>query len=161
MMAEGKHRRDKYPELRRKIEKIVDAGESREEKLSRVCKLLRDEVGIFDWVGFYLAEEDDRRLVLGPFAGEPTEHRSIESGDGVCGQVAESEDIQIVQDVSREENYLSCSPEVQSEIVVPIFLGGKFIGELDIDSHTRSAFKAEDEKFLEGVVRQVMKVFDA
>jgi putative methionine-R-sulfoxide reductase with GAF domain len=36
------------------------------------------------------------------------------------------------------------SLETKSEIVVPIFVGGKVVGELDIDSHSASAFQEED-----------------
>lgn len=38
---------------------------------------------------------------------------------------------------------------MQSEIVVPIRANGKIVGEIDIDSHDRKAFGAEDRSFLE------------
>ena len=48
-------------------------------------------------------------------------------------------------------NYLSCSPSVQSEIVVPIMKGEEFLGELDIDSHLIDPFSKEDEDLLQGI----------
>jgi L-methionine (R)-S-oxide reductase len=45
----------------------------------------------------------------------------------------------IVDDVSPAPRYLACSLETRSEIVVPIQLNGKIVGEIDIDSHTRNA----------------------
>lgn len=39
----------------------------------------------------------------------------------------------MVQDVSEEAKYLSCSPKVRSEIVVPVLREGEIVGELDID----------------------------
>ncbi|MBE0520488.1 GAF domain-containing protein [Candidatus Bathyarchaeota archaeon] len=61
----------------------------------------------------------------------------------------------MVQDVSKETNYLSCSPNVKSEIVIPIFKNGEIVGELDIDSHTPSPFTDEDREFLEKVCEMV------
>ena len=61
--------------------------------------------------------------------------------------------------MSKEVNYLSCSPEVKSEIVIPLIKDGEIIGELDIDSHKLSRFTEEDRKFLEEVARLVNELF--
>lgn len=131
---------------------------SRDEKLRRVCELLASQVPHYDWVGFYLVGERGDELVLGPFVGEPTEHVRIPFGRGVCGRAAVELRTIVVQDVSKETNYLACSPLVKSEIVVPIFKEGKFVGELDIDSHELAPFTEEDRKFLEKVAEVVSKI---
>jgi len=56
-------------------------------------------------------------------------------------------------------NYLSCSPRVRSEIVVPILRNGEILGELDIDSHALAAFSEEDRVCLEEVCEAVGDVF--
>lgn len=117
---------------------------------------MRNHVSYYDWVGFYFVE--DGKLKLGPFVGEPTEHVEIPFGVGICGQAAEREKTFVVQDVSKETNYLSCSPKTKAEIVVPIFKDGRIIGELDIDSHSFSPFSEEDRRFLEKVCELVSKV---
>ena len=100
-----------------------------------------------------------KELLLGPFEGEPTEHVKISFSRGICGKAAEIKKTFVVQDVSKETNYLSCSPKVKSEIVVPIFKNGKIAGELDIDSHTPSPFTDEDKAFLEKICEMVSKLF--
>ncbi|MCK4232178.1 GAF domain-containing protein, partial [candidate division WOR-3 bacterium] len=55
-------------------------------------------------------------------------------GHGICGQAAERKQTFIVPDVAAETNYMSCSPTVKSEIVLPILKAGEVLGELDIDS---------------------------
>ncbi|WP_299578126.1 GAF domain-containing protein [uncultured Sunxiuqinia sp.] len=115
----------------------------------RVCQLLKEKVYHYDWVGFYLLK--DGLLELGEYAGKPTDHTQIAIGKGVCGQVAEKKETIIVQDVSQEANYIACSLDVQSEIVVPILRNGEFIAELDIDSHSPAPFTQEDQDFLEQV----------
>lgn len=152
-------KRQVFEKLLFEIEKILSLEVPKEEKLKKICKLLRDNVPYYNWVGFYFVDkEKGNELVLGPFVGEPTEHVRIPFGRGVCGRAAVNGRTIIIQDVSRENNYLSCSPKVRSEIVVPIFKDGNFIGELDIDSHFLSPFTDEDRGFLEKVSETVSKV---
>ena len=109
-----------YTQLLKEIDTFIVSEESRTDILFNTCKLLRNNVYHYDWVGFYLLDENQSKLILGPFTGKPTEHTEIPVGKGVCGQVAESKKLKIVQDVSQEGNYIACSLDVQSEIVVPI-----------------------------------------
>jgi L-methionine (R)-S-oxide reductase len=138
--------------LKTKIRSIIQSD--KENKLKEICRLLRDNVEHYDWVGFYLVEGKDE-LVLGPFVGEDTEHKKIKFGQGICGQAAEQEKVFIVPDVSKEDNYLSCSPKVVSEIVVPIFKNNKVIGEIDIDSHKINPFTDDDQKFLQDLAEMI------
>ncbi|MCD6513126.1 MAG: GAF domain-containing protein [Thermoplasmata archaeon] len=143
--------------LLKEIKKIVEKNGGREEKLKEICHLLKKSIPYYNWVGFYIVEGQE--LILGPFEGEPTEHVRISFGEGICGQAAERMDTFIVQDVSKEENYLSCSPEVKSEIVVPIFKDGKIVAELDIDSHYKALFTREDKEFLEEACSIISEIF--
>jgi L-methionine (R)-S-oxide reductase len=118
-------------------------------KLKATSDLLKERIPYYDWVGFYITDPAvPTELVLGPFAGAPTEHVRIAFGAGICGRAAVSRKMFVVQDVSRETNYLSCSPNVKAEIVLPIFRGADVWGELDIDSHTLAPFSGEDGAFL-------------
>ena len=117
--------------------------------LSKVCLLLQSTVEHYDWVGFYFANEVERTLHLGPFAGIPTDHTVIPYGKGICGQVAVSNENFLVDDVSAQDNYIACDIHVKSEIVIPLFVGGKNIGQIDIDSNVVNAFSELDTHFLE------------
>ncbi len=142
-----------------KIREIVNSKLDKDGKLKGVCKLLRDNVSHYDWVGFYRVDKTrGNELILGPFEGKPTEHVRIPFGRGICGQAAELRKTFIVHDVSKETNYLSCSAKVKSEIVVPVFKNGEIVGELDIDSHTLSPFTDEDREFLEKICEMVSKL---
>lgn len=138
------------------VRDIVEKEEDVESKLKDICRFLHTELEGYDWVGFYLVENGE--LVLGPYVGEATEHTNIDFGEGVCGQAADREETFLIDDVKREENYLSCSPKVESEIVVPLFKEGEVVGEIDIDSHQRSRFGDEDEKLLEEIAETVGKI---
>lgn len=123
--------------------------------LQLVCNLLHREVDHYNWFGFYFVVPGERMLVLGPYEGEPTDHVRIPFGRGICGQAAEREETFVVDDVSREANYLACSLKTKSEIVVPVYRDRTVVGEIDIDSHTASAFTQEDRRFLEELARHV------
>ena len=125
------------------------------EKLQKICDLLRKEVDHYDWVGFYFYSDTERVLELGPYAGAPTEHTRIPFGKGICGQVALSDQNFVVPDVSAQDNYIACSLSVRSEIVVPLFKNNKNIGQIDIDSSQLDPFTEEDERFLEFVCESI------
>ena len=137
------------------IANVVNSQSEGIDILRSVTEVLYRNVDHYDWVGFYLANRSDRTLSLGPFTGESTEHTEIGYGEGICGQSASTEQSYIVQNVAAEENYLACSPKVQSEIVVPIFCDGHFVGELDIDSHEKNAFTEGDKHFLQRVAKLI------
>ena len=133
--------------------KSLAAGVDPGAGLQRVCELLRREVPWYDWVGYYLAVPAERLLVLGPFAGEPTEHLRIPYGRGICGQAAASGRTFMVPDVAAESNYLSCSVRTRAEIVIPLYHRRRLVGELDIDSHTIDPFTRVDTRLLGRIAR--------
>jgi len=148
-----------YTQLLLEIEALIASGESRNNVLLSTCKLLKTKVDHYDWVGFYLPDAQKSALILGPYSGKPTEHTLIPVGKGVCGQVAETKKLKIVQDVSKEGNYIACSIDVQSEIVVPMLRNGEFVAEIDIDSHSPSPFTIADEQFLTSVCERLAVLF--
>lgn len=138
-----------------RIKQLIDSNP--EDLLLKICSTLKEQVYHYDWVGFYILQ--DGQLVLGPYVGKSTEHTHIAVGKGVCGQVAEREETMIVQDVSQIDNYISCGLDVQSEIVVPVMKNGKFVAELDIDSHSPAPFTDDDQTFLEEVCKLITDKF--
>jgi len=148
-----------YKKLLQQIEISVSSGHDLDEILSEICILLKNNVFHYDWVGFYILEKQNLLLNLGPYCGKPTDHTTIPVGKGVCGQVAESLKLKIVQDVSQESNYIACSLDVQSEIVVPVLINGQFVAEIDIDSHSPAPFSVIDENFLSAVCNLLSPLF--
>jgi L-methionine (R)-S-oxide reductase len=141
--------------IKSKIENIISSKTSLEEKLQAICDALESEISHYDWVGFYFKNGDKNELKLAQYTGEETEHTIIPFGKGICGQVALSNKNFVVQDVSEQENYISCGWKVKSEIVVPIFVNEQNIGQIDIDSHTANIFNSDDEELLEFICRKV------
>ena len=146
--------------LKPEVKQIInEAAKSRDEKLEQICQLLSDRVPYYDWVGFYFANHEAKTLHLGPYIGTATDHTIIPFGKGICGQVAVSNENFVVPDVQAQDNYIACSFTVKSEIVVPLFVNGENIGQIDIDSNVLDPFTAADERFLEFVNQEVATLF--
>ena len=128
------------------------------DRLTKVCELLEQNIPYYDWVGFYFKNGDKDELKLKSFAGEPTDHEIIPFGKGICGQVAVSNKNFVVPDVKAQNNYIACSMFVKAEIVIPLFVNGENIGQIDIDSHTADPFSHEDELFLEWVNKKTAEI---
>jgi GAF domain-containing protein len=145
--------------LKPKVEDIVKySSKTINERLLDICKLLEEHISYYNWVGFYFKNGDKEELKLGPYVGAPTDHTIIPFGKGICGQVAVSNKNFVVPDVSAQDNYIACSISVKAEIVVPIFVNGENIGQIDIDSNTPNPFSEDDEHFLEFVCSQVSTI---
>ncbi len=145
--------------IKTEVKNIIKTNENRDEKLSNICQLLQDSISYYNWVGFYFANHETKTLHLGPYVGAETDHTVIPFGKGICGQVAESNANFVVPNVSAQDNYIACSFTVKSEIVVPLFVNGINIGQIDIDSHVIDPFTEADERFLEFVTEQVASLF--
>ena len=150
-------------ELKPKIKSILSNKNNLlklDDCLLQVCELLEANIEYYNWVGFYFINGDKDELKLGPYVGEPTDHTIIPFGKGICGQVAVTNQNFVVPDVVAQDNYIACSITVKAEIVIPIFVNGKNIGQIDIDSNTPDPFTEADERFLEFVCREVASVLD-
>ena len=117
---------------------------------------LDKNVDYYNWTGFYFMNDEKQQLEIGPYAGAHTDHTVIPYGKGICGQVAVSGQTFEVPDVDAQDNYLACSLETKSEIVVPIYKNEKLIGQIDIDSHELDPFTPEDHTLLETVANFVV-----
>ena len=149
-----------FEELKPKVIEITtNSIIAKEEKLLKICELLSNSIDYYNWVGFYFANPETKTLHLGPYVGAETDHTVIPFGKGICGQVAVSNANFVVADVAAQDNYIACSFTVKSEIVVPLFVNGENIGQIDIDSHVLDPFTEEDERFLEFVNEQLAILF--
>jgi L-methionine (R)-S-oxide reductase len=119
--------------------------------MKAIVALLHEKLTRYNWVGFYMLEKDGDRdvLVLGSFKGAVTPHTRIPLNQGICGAAASTGKTVVVDDVNSDPRYLACSLETKSEIVVPVCVHGKVVGELDIDSHVAAAFGPGDRALCE------------
>jgi L-methionine (R)-S-oxide reductase len=114
----------------------------------------------FNWTGIYILKGD--MLELGPYIGAATEHTRIPVGRGVCGTAVAKNEDQNIPDVNASDNYLACSVETRSELVVLVRdRDGNILGQIDIDSHIPNAFGPEEEAAVKIIARQLGELWPA
>jgi L-methionine (R)-S-oxide reductase len=138
-------------EIRDEISELARTAPTAQELMQAMVKLLHERMLKYNWVGFYMLEPwaSPPMLVLGAFEGAMTPHTRIPLNQGICGAAASSGQTVVIDDVSKDPRYLACSLETKSEIVVPLFVHGKVVGELDIDSHFAAAFTPEHQDLVQ------------
>ena len=124
--------------------------------LSNAAALLNEALDQINWVGFYLWEETDEELVLGPFQGRVACIR-IEAGKGLCGTAFEQGETIVVPDVNKFPGHIVCDSASQSEIVVPLIKDGKTIGVLDVDAPIKNRFGTAEKELLEAFIEVFLK----
>jgi L-methionine (R)-S-oxide reductase len=126
---------------------------SAKDPAQRAMRMLAETFPHYKWVGIYWLEGDT--LVLGSYVGAATDHVRIPVGRGVCGTAVAEGKNQIVPDVRQLSNYLACSVETRSEIVVLIRNGDRILGQIDADGHEPGAFDATDEALLTAIAERL------
>ena len=146
-------------EIRDELTQVAQAVATARELMQAMVKLLHDRMLKYNWVGFYMLEPGTKppMLVLGEFQGAITPHTRIPLNQGICGAAASSGQTVVVDDVSKDPRYLACSLQTRSEIVVPVFVHGTVVGELDVDSHFAAAFTPEHQDLVQHCARLVGK----
>jgi GAF domain-containing protein len=150
-------------EVRAEIADLAKTSRNGPELMQSMVKLLHNRMLKYNWVGFYMLEPgaEPPVLVLGAFEGAMTPHTRIPLNQGICGAAASSGQTVVVDDVNKDSRYLACSLETKSEIVVPVFVRGKVVGELDIDSHFPAAFTSEHQALVQYCAKLVGEKLEA
>ena len=131
-----------YGTLNARLSSLIKGVPHPTANLANAAALLYHTLDGLNWAGFYLLEGDT--LVLGPFQGKPA-CIEIPLGRGVCGAAAAQGRTQLVRDVRQFPGHIACDSASNAEIVVPIRMGGKIVGVLDIDSPYIGRFTEEDQ----------------
>jgi GAF domain-containing protein len=154
-----------YQSLADELTHVASSADSAEQLMTMVVERLQELLKHYNWVGFYLLDEGENgaepMLVLGPYVGAETPHKRIPLDQGICGAAVTSAQTVVVDDVNSDPRYLACSIETRSEIVAPVFVNGKVVGELDIDSHVAAAFTDDDRQLVEHCARLVGRYLEA
>ena len=145
-----------YPQLKKKLQALTEGVPYEVANLANASALLWQEMEGINWVGFY--KMLDGALVLGPFQGKPACIRIL-PGRGVCGTAVAQDRVQLVADVHTFPGHIACDSASNSDIVLPIHVGGQIWGVLDIDSPELNRFTQEDKAGLleiVGILEQIL-----
>jgi putative methionine-R-sulfoxide reductase with GAF domain len=110
----------------------------------------------------YLLDETNKRLVMAGGTGEAgqimlsRDHR-IPLGKGLVGRAADTNAAVLVSNVSANPDWLPnpLLPETKSELAMPIAIGDRVLGVLDVQQNKTDGLKQEDVDLLQSIATQV------
>ena len=149
------NRETNYKFVAQRLVALTDGVPYETANLANASALLWQHMADINWVGFY--KMVDGLLVLGPFQGKPACVK-IAVGKGVCGTAVAEDKTQLVYDVHDFPGHIACDSASNSEIVIPLHVGGEIWGVLDIDSPFVGRFTEEDREGLEAVAAVLERV---
>jgi L-methionine (R)-S-oxide reductase len=142
-----------YTELAQQLAALIASEPDRIANVANMAALIYHGLPELNWAGFYFAQGNE--LVLGPFQGKPACVR-IAWGKGVCGTAAARRRSLVVPDVHEFPGHIACDEASASELVVPLLLGGRVVGVLDLDSPVHGRFDEEDRAGCERLAEILM-----
>lgn len=83
-----------------------------------------------------------------PYAKKILSRLRLKLGQGIIGYVAKTGKTYICGDVSKNHHYFIFDKNTRSEIAVPLKIGDKVIGVINIESYKKDAFNKQDEELL-------------
>jgi sigma-B regulation protein RsbU (phosphoserine phosphatase) len=117
-----------------------------EEVMGLILQCLK-EVVQYNAGGVFLVDPEGMdivRLTARGYAPEMEDWVRLKFGQGVVGWVAKHVEPVIIGDVSKDARYLSARPSTRSEIVVPLLVGDRIVGVINLENDNLDAFTAED-----------------
>jgi len=123
--------------------------------LANLSALIFQSMPDLNWAGFYLWDEEDQELVLGPFQGKVACIR-IKPPRGVCGKAYSTQTVQRVHDVHEFPGHIACDAASRSELVIPLLKNKKCLGVLDLDSPSIGRFSEDEARFFEELVSKLV-----
>ncbi len=116
-----------------------------------------------EYLTFVLADESGQGLLVHPSSTgypQPVDKKPVPLDDSVTGRVYKTGKPAIIGDVRQVPYYLERVPSVKSELAVPVRVGGKVIGVLDVESSRPQAFDEDDLEFYTAIAGQLGVVLD-
>lgn len=139
---------------------LVEGEKNLVANLANLSALFYQLIPGLNWAGFYLWDESDGELILGPFQGKPACIR-IHPKRGVCGKAYSTREVQRIADVHAFPGHIACDPASRSELVVPLLVAGKCVGVLDLDAPVADHFSPELAAELEALMERLVPVLFA
>lgn len=144
-------------EISRRISTILDKNQL----VHEVVEQIKSSFGYYH-AHIYLMDEQGKELLMAGGTGDAGQimlarRHKIPVGKGLVGLAAESGTMIRVSDTTEDPDWLPnpLLPETKSEIAIPIVLGEKILGVLDVQHNVQDGLSEQDAVLLQSIAYQV------
>ncbi len=150
---------DFYESLEKELFSLIQNEKNLVANLANISSWIYHSLPDLNWCGFYLWNNEDQELVLGPFQGRPACIR-IKADKGICGSSYSRSQTIRVGDVNKIPEHIACDSASKSELVIPLIKLNTTVGVLDLDSPSINRFSLKDEIELTRMINNIsMNIF--
>src|SRR5215468_2495039 len=145
------------PDLQLKVEPlllevadVVNTTLDLDTTLRRVAELVRKVID-YEIFAILLLNERTQELRFRFQIGYPREYADrsrIKVGQGVTGRAAQTRQAVLVEDVTKESDYIEAIPNVRSELAIPLIVKNRVIGVIDLEARDVGYFTEEHKRLL-------------
>ncbi len=133
-----------------------------EELLARTVELIRERLGYYQ-VSIFLVDDSGQEAVLREATGEAgarlkaSGYRLRVGSGSLIGWVIANQKPRVAMDVSADAVYLKDEhlPDTRSEAAIPLRVGARTVGALDVQSREPNAFQESDVQVLQTLADQI------
>jgi L-methionine (R)-S-oxide reductase len=144
--------------LREAVHAAAVLGLAREARAHRITTLIRTATGR-RWVGVYAVTQTE--VVNLAWSGPaPPAHPRFAVAQGLTGAAIRARETVVSNDVAQDPRYLTALASTGSELIVPVVVGDRVVGTLDIEDERKDAFGDDDRRLFESLAAELRPLYD-
>jgi L-methionine (R)-S-oxide reductase len=144
-------------ELHVAVRALAEEPGARGERARRLANLIRARTNR-RWVGIYEVTPTEVVNLAWSGPAPPASPRFPVDRGLTAAAVAAAETV-VSNDVARDPRYLTALESTGSELIVPVVLGDRVVGTLDVEDEATDAFADEDRRVFELVAHELTPLF--
>src|SRR5512142_983845 len=139
------------------IAELVNSTLDLDTLLQRVAQIVRRVIA-YEIFAILLLNEREQELRIRFAIGHPPEVVEccrLKMGEGVTGQAALRREPVLINDVTKDTNYVGGIPGVHSELAIPLIIKNRVIGVIDIEAPQPGYFTEDHKRWLTLIASRV------